>query len=254
MKHVVANLKMQLVLKEDCDRYLSEFKRVWKGGKPKGATVTVCPSSLFLERFSKALPKGVFLGAQDLFFETKGSFTGEISPLSLRDIGVTRVIIGHSERRQYAMETDETVGKKVLRALESNLQPLVCVGETREERDSGQILQVIRRQVEHALEHVSSDKVESIMLAYEPRWAIGSDRTPSSHEIMEMRVLLKKILTEKYGEKKAEEVALLYGGSVRADLIRSVCIDPGMDGVLVGRESLIAEELMHMVSALDAVS
>jgi triosephosphate isomerase len=252
MKYVIANLKMNFVSADECDRYLKALKQEWKQRRGAASELIVCPSFPYLERFRKGLPKSVVLGAQDVFWEPRGSFTGEVSPAMLNNLGVRYAIIGHSERRQYLQETDEMVGKKIAALLQNDMHPLLCVGETAEERADGHILKVIRRQVEEALREVAPAQLRHMLIAYEPRWAIGTDRTPSAHEIMEMKVLLRKVLAEKYGAETAEQVPLLYGGSVKARLMKGVCSDPGMDGVLVGRESLVPEELAKIVAALKA--
>jgi triosephosphate isomerase len=250
MKYLVANLKMNFVSAEECDRYLKELKLEWK--KVEGAAELIaCPSFLYLERFRKGLPKAAALGGQDVFWEARGSFTGEVSPLSLRDAGATYALVGHSERRQYLDETDEMANRKVLALLQAGLRPVLCVGETETERADGLILKVIRRQLERALEGVAPADLDRLLVAYEPRWAIGNDRTPTSHEIMEMKVLVRKVLAEKYGLEAAAKVPLLYGGSVKAGLVKEVCLDPEMDGVLVGRESLLPAELAKIARALE---
>lgn len=250
MKYVIANLKMNPVSLEECDHYLTTLKQEWQKRKLLGVQLVVCAPFVYLDYFKKHLPQDVALGAQNVFWETRGSFTGETSPLMLKNFGVQYVIIGHSERRGIAGETDEMVHRKVQVTLKEGLRPIVCVGETEEERLSGNILPVVRQQVDKALEGVSLFHLKFLVIAYEPRWAIGADRTPTSHEIMEMRVLLRKILVERYGTEAAAGVALLYGGSVKTGLVRGVCLDPGMDGVLVGRESLLPLEMVKMSSML----
>jgi triosephosphate isomerase len=250
MKYAVANLKMNLVSGEEADHYLEVLASEWRQAETKRkAELVICPPFPYMERFRKRLPQGVSLGAQDVFWEERGSFTGEVSPLMLKEFGVRYVIVGHSERRVYFQETNEVVNQKLMRLLRSDMQPILCIGETAEERADDSILQIIRQQLEQGLEGVTALQAKKVIIAYEPRWAIGSDKVPTAHEVMEMRVLIKKILTEKYGVAIADEMAMLYGGSVKVRLLDQVCDEPGMDGVLVGRESLIPQEMVKMATA-----
>lgn len=242
---------MNLVTIEECEHYLAVLRQAYVQNRQYNVRVIVCPSALYMERFKKSLPEELFLGAQDMFWESRGSYTGETSSLALHDMGIEYVIIGHSERRQYAGETDETVGLKIRAALKNNLRVVVCVGETEQEKTDGFTAEVIRRQMDAILREVPMLQLKQVIIAYEPRWAIGTGKTPTSDEIMGIAVLLKKILTERYGLPSAEQVPFLYGGSVKADRVKEVCLSPGMSGVLVGRESLIPGELMKIVKAME---
>lgn len=250
MKYVIANLKMNMVSLEECDHYLATLKHEWQDISSQNATCIVCPSHMYLDRFSRALPKSISLGAQDIFWDIRGSYTGETSPLSVKNIGASYTIIGHSERRQYAGETNEMIGAKVTVALKNSLSVILCVGETEAERDGDMTGQVIQEQLQKALADVSLFQFRKIVIAYEPRWAIGTGKTPSSHEIMGIRVLIKKLLAEKYGLEEAAKVPILYGGSVKHALMKEVCLDAGMDGVLVGKESLMPLELKKIFEVL----
>jgi triosephosphate isomerase len=251
MKTVIANLKMNFVTKKECNEYLSALSLVWKNRvRTSGVEVIVCPSLLFIELFSRELPKGILLGSQDIFWEHRGSFTGQTSPDSLVDASVVAVLCGHSEQRNYANESDDMISKKVKSALESHLRPIVCVGETKEEKIQDETMIVIAEQVRKAIESVLPEEASHLILAYEPRWAIGSSVTPTSDEIFPVRILIQKILVDKYGETIGHQIPVLYGGSVNASIIKKVCVEPQMSGVLVGKESLRPEELLKIIDQL----
>lgn len=250
MKYVIANLKMNLVGTKECDEYLAMLGRSYQGKGNDSTSLIVCPSTLYLERFAQKLPQGVLLGGQNTFWESRGSFTGETSPQALSDIGAKAVICGHSERRSHLSETDDMVSKKVEAAILSGLKAVVCVGETAEERTATETTMVIADQIMSALSRVSPDHLEKIIIAYEPRWAIGAGVTPTTEEIMQVRIVIRKMLAKKYGAGSAEKVAILYGGSVKAESMDEVCLSADMDGVLVGRESLNPDELMKIIDKL----
>ena len=172
----------------------------------------------------------------------------------LKDMGVEFVIIGHSERRKYFGETNETANSKIKAVISAGLVAIYCVGETREERDSGFAAQIIVQQIVEGLADISSAKVASVVIAYEPVWSVGSDSIPTSDEILETRILLRKIFAEKYGLQLADKIKVLYGGSVKVTTAKQLCIDPGMDGVLVGRESLIPMELVKIAEIISVSS
>jgi triosephosphate isomerase len=251
MKVVIANLKMNFVTTKECDQYLDALNTAWKNHKHADAVkLVVCPSTLYIERFAKRLPDGILLGAQDSFWETRGSCTSEVSPESLKDASVKAVICGHSERRFNWHETNEQIGHKVSAVITQGMMAIVCVGETREERDHDDMSMVIAEQVTIALVNVSFEQLSQVVIAYEPRWAIGASVTPTTQEIMQVHILIQKILVKKYGVEALEKITIIYGGSVTAALMNDVCIQAHMDGVLVGRESGNPLELIKMIDAL----
>lgn len=243
---VVGNLKMNLLTRAECDKYVSLLKREATGLSFPNVRGIVCPPAIHLAYMTR-LPEVLKLGAQNMSWERSGAYTGEISPVMLKDAGVEYVILGHSERRGYFGETDEMVKDKITAALKHNLIPIVCIGETKEERSQDQTTDIIERQVRIAFQGLSPMQVESMILAYEPRWAIGTDVTPTTAEIMQVRVFLRKLLTELYDARLAEKVNMIYGGSVKSTFLASVAWDAEMDGVLVGRESLFPHELLKMM-------
>ena len=188
------------------------------------------------------------IGAQNMHWEEKGAYTGEISGSMLKSIGVEYVIIGHSERRQYFAETDETVNKKVKSALANGLKPIVCVGETLEQREAGKTAEIITDQTEKALDGLTSEEVEKIIIAYEPIWAIGTGKTATSEDannsIKEIREKIPKI----YGQNTARGVIIQYGGSVKSTNAKELFEMSDIDGALIGGASLKVEEFAKIVN------
>ncbi len=178
------------------------------------------------------------IGAENMYFEEKGAFTGEIAPCMLDDLGVKYVIIGHSERREYFAETDETVNKKVLKALEHGITPLMCCGETLTQREQGVTMDFIRQQVKIGLLGVDAEAVKKVVIAYEPIWAIGTGKTATSDQAEEVCKGIRDLLAELYGAEVAEEVRILYGGSVNGSNAAELFAKPDIDGGLVGGASL----------------
>ena len=187
----------------------------------KNATkkVVVCPPFVCIPAVVEAV-KGtnIQVGAQNMHFEEKGAYTGEVSAKMLTELGVKYVIIGHSERRQYFAETDETVNKKVIAALENDLFPIVCVGESLEQRESGTTNDVVTKQVKAAFKSVSSDKAKKIIIAYEPIWAIGTGKTATSEQANEVCKLIRNTIKELYDENVSNEIIIQYGGSMNAKM------------------------------------
>ncbi|TXH07336.1 MAG: triose-phosphate isomerase [Candidatus Moraniibacteriota bacterium] len=247
--YVIGNLKMNLQSREEVAEYLSQLRRESSGKSFPNARGIIAPPSIHLGGFSH-IPDGFSIAAQNMGWETKGAFTGEISPLMLRDAGVEYVILGHSERRMYAAETDELVAMKTRLALKENLIPIVCLGETAEERRCDETAAVIERTVRPVFSGLSPLFAERILVAYEPRWAIGTGITPSTADILQVRVYLRKLFSELYDPVLAERIAVIYGGSVKAATLASVSWEAEMAGVLVGGESLYPRELVKMM--LDA--
>lgn len=239
-KVVIGNLKMNLVNVEERERYIKNFQRELQNYFIKDAGLILCVPDVHLEHFATEFSKhsSVFLGVQNCFWENSGAYTGEISPEMVKNLGGTHVIVGHSERRRYFGESNRDISKKIYALLKANISPVLCVGEIQEERVTGMTFSVLADQLQECLEYVSAANLEKIIFVYEPVWAVGSDRIPSSNEIMEAKLIIRKLLTEKYGTKHASAATILYGGSVSPVTAKAVCVDPGMDGVLVGRESL----------------
>ncbi len=214
----------------------------------KGRDVVLAPPFTALMTVAEVIREtGVALSAQNMFWEDRGAYTGEISAEMLLDSGCKYVIIGHSERRQYFGETDETVNKKARKALVKGLLPIVCVGETLAERESGKVNQVIERQVNGALTGISADEMKRVVIAYEPVWAIGTGKTATPQQANEVHSLIREKVKVLYGPDVAESLRIQYGGSVTPDNISSLMAMPDIDGALVGGASLKAESFAAIV-------
>ena len=212
--------------------------------------VAVCPPFLYLEAVTRAVSAAsIAVGAQDIYYEPKGAFTGEISASMLKDIGCIYVLCGHSERRHVIGETDELVNKKVVAALSGGLLPILCVGEQLAERQAGQTDEVVTRQLKSCLAGLSGEKVSAVTIAYEPVWAIGTGLTATPQQAQEVHASIRKLLGEMCDAKLAEEVRILYGGSANpgnaADLMR----EQDIDGLLVGGASLNADDFVAIIQA-----
>ena len=188
------------------------------------------------------------IGAQNMHWEEKGAYTGEISAQMLKSIGVEYVIIGHSERRQYFAETDESVNKKIKAAFENNLNPIVCVGETLEQREEGKTEEIITNQTRLALEGLTNEQVKNTIIAYEPIWAIGTGKTATSEDANNSIKAIRKEIEKNYGKEVAEEVIIQYGGSVKSQNAKELFTTSDIDGGLVGGASLKVEEFSKIVN------
>ena len=188
------------------------------------------------------------IGAQNMHWEESGAYTGEVSGKMLKSIGVEYVIIGHSERRQYFAETDETVNKKIKSALSNGLKPIVCVGETLEQREQGITKNIITDQVEKALEEISAESLKDIIIAYEPIWAIGTGKTATKEDANETIKQIREKIAEKYGQNVADGVIIQYGGSVKSSNAKELFEMSDIDGGLVGGASLKPDEFSKIVN------
>ncbi|OQC00096.1 MAG: Triosephosphate isomerase [Firmicutes bacterium ADurb.Bin099] len=188
------------------------------------------------------------IAAQNMHYEDKGAFTGEVSAEMLVDLGVQYVIIGHSERRQYYNETDATVNKKVIKALKAGLKPIICVGESLEQRETGVTADFVRYQVGYALNGVSSEDIKNIVIAYEPIWAIGTGKTATNEQANEVCRTIRQALNEKYGKKVANATYIQYGGSVNVKNAAELFSMSDIDGGLVGGASLKSDDFCKIVN------
>jgi triosephosphate isomerase len=224
-----------------------------KAADINGVDLLVCPPSLYLAPIAEALAgKPVALGAQNMYFEDDGAFTGEVSAAMLGDIGAEYVILGHSERRHILGETDQEVNKKTLKALAAGLAPIVCVGEKLEEREAGQTAAVNRRQFEAAFEGVTADQATSVVIAYEPVWAIGTGKVASPEQAEEVHADLRQLLTERYNADVAGQVRILYGGSMKPGNAAELMAKPNVDGGLIGGAALKVEDFIGIAEAAGA--
>ena len=187
------------------------------------------------------------VAAQNMHFEKEGAYTGEVSAAMLKDVGVTHVILGHSERRQYFAETDEGVAKKTKVALDSGLTPISCVGETLAEREAGRTMEIVGRQVDAILNSVTADEAKRVVIAYEPVWAIGTGKVATPEQAQEVHAFIRQRIAAKHGKAVAEVVRVLYGGSVKPDNVKGLMALPDVDGALVGGASLKADSFLKLV-------
>jgi len=214
----------------------------------EGVEVAVAPPFTALYAVSQELKgSSICLSAQNLFYEEKGAFTGEVSPLMLKEIGCQYVIIGHSERRQFFGETDETVNRRIKAALGQDLKPIFCMGETLKEREEGKTFSVIERQVEGGLKGIGEEGVKSIVIAYEPVWAIGTGKTATPQQAEEVHRFIRERLERLYSREIAERIRIQYGGSVTPENIKVLMSQENIDGALVGGASLKSETFSKIV-------
>ncbi len=212
--------------------------------------VVVCPTYTALDRVITALKdSSIEVGAQDLHWEDQGAFTGKISHDMLTDLGVKWVIIGHSEQRSYFHETNETVNKKTAKALTGGLLPIVCVGETLEERESGKLQDVVRAQVTGAFANISKEDARKCVIAYEPVWAIGTGKTATPDQAQEMHRFIRDLVQELYDADLAASMRILYGGSMKPGNAAELLGQPDIDGGLIGGASLKAGDFEGIVKA-----
>ena len=202
--------------------------------------VVLCPNFVSLDRVSEAIyDTNIKLGAQNVYFEDKGAYTGETSVDMLAAVGVKYCIVGHSERRQYFAETNEIVNKKAKKLLQKDISPIVCVGETLEERESSKMFDVVKEQVEKSLDGIDKDMIaKKVVIAYEPIWAIGTGKTASAEQANEMCKYIRKVISDMYDEKTSELVRIQYGGSVKPNNAKEILNMSDIDGALVGGASL----------------
>ncbi|MCM1162507.1 MAG: triose-phosphate isomerase [Roseburia sp.] len=203
------------------------------------ADVVFCvPAIDIIPAMEAAKGSNIQIGAENMYFEEKGAYTGEIAPAMLTDVGVKYVIIGHSERREYFAETDETVNKKVLKAFEHGITPIVCCGETLTQREQGVTIDFIRQQIKIAFLNVTADQAKTAVIAYEPIWAIGTGKTATSDQAQEVCSAIRGCIGEIYDEATAEAIRIQYGGSVNASTAAELFAKPDIDGGLVGGAAL----------------
>ena len=212
--------------------------------------VAVIPPFVYLQAVTKALSaSSIAVGAQDIYYESKGAFTGEISASMLKDIGCVYVLCGHSERRHVIGESDELVNKKVTAAINGGLLPILCVGELLGQRKDGKTNEVVTRQVKAGLAGLSVEKVSAVTIAYEPVWAIGTGLTATPQQAQEVHALIKQLLGQMYGDQLDENVRILYGGSAKPGNAADLCAQQDIDGLLVGGASLSADDFLAIIQA-----
>ncbi len=242
---IAGNWKMNHLGADAKETITGLVNRVPKDVKPEVIIAPVFPYLAQAVELTKGTP--IHIAAQNMHWEEKGAFTGEVSPAMLVDIGVTHVILGHSERRTYFNETDETVNKKTKAALAHQLTPIVCCGETLEQREEGIMQSWIEGQIEHALAGISAADVTKIVIAYEPIWAIGTGKTATAAQAQEVCAIIRQKLAAMYDAETADAVSVLYGGSVKGKNVAELTGSPDIDGGLVGGASLKVDDFMAII-------
>ncbi|MBQ7882256.1 MAG: triose-phosphate isomerase [Treponema sp.] len=244
-KVIAGNWKMNMLPNEAID-FIQGLEQKVKGTEHE---VVLCvPYTDIFYSVMNAQDTNIKIGAQNMHWEEKGAYTGEVSAEMLKAVGVEYVIIGHSERRQYFAETDEIVNKKLKKALAVGLKPIVCVGETLEQREQGITMESITSQTEKALEGLEASDVEKVIIAYEPIWAIGTGKTATKEDANEAVKQIREKIAEKYGQNTANGVIIQYGGSVKASNAKELFEMSDIDGGLVGGASLKVEEFANIVN------
>jgi triosephosphate isomerase len=242
---IAGNWKMNKTVGEAVD-LVRELQEAISGVKE--VEVAVAPPFTALYAVRRELEGSrIRLAAQNLYWEEKGAFTGEISPLMLKEVGCDYVIIGHSERRQYFGETDETVNRRIKAALAQGLKVIFCIGETLKEREEGRTFLVIERQIEGGLKGLGDNEMRDIVIAYEPVWAIGTGKTATPEQAEEVHRFIRGKVEKLYSRKVSEEMRIQYGGSVTPENIKGLMNQPNIDGALVGGTSLKAESFSKIV-------
>jgi triosephosphate isomerase len=243
-KFVAGNWKMYKTTAEAA-AFAASFKALYRDASVEAG---VCAPFTQLAALKEAFSgSGVKLGAQNVHFEEKGAYTGEISVAMLREIGVDYVIVGHSERREYFAETDETVNKKLHKLYEHGILPILCVGENLEERDAGAAESVVAAQLAKDLAGLGAASVKLLVIAYEPIWAIGTGRTATPEQAQEMCAFIRGTVASLYDADTADKLRVQYGGSVKPENAAEILSKPDVDGALVGGASLVPEDLIKIV-------
>ena len=244
-KVIAGNWKMNMLPNEAID-YIQAFEPLVKDAK---AEVILCvPYTDLFYCLMNVQGTNIKIGAQNMHFAENGAYTGEVSGKMLKSIGVEYVIIGHSERRQYFNETDESVNKKIKAAFENELKPIVCVGETLEEREAGKTVDIITNQTRLALEGLTNEQVKNTIIAYEPIWAIGTGKTATSEDANNSIISIREEIKRIYGEDVSEAVIIQYGGSVKSSNAKELFSTSDIDGGLVGGASLKPDEFSKIVN------
>ena len=242
---IVGNWKMNMTVSE-AEKLLDEIKALDLDENVEAGVCT--PAIDLLVAKEKLKDTNVDFGAQNMYFEESGAFTGEISPTMLTDIGAEYVILGHSERREYFKECDCLINKKVKSALDHDLVPILCCGETLEEREANEHEAKVKSQIEKDLKDVSAEDIEKVIIAYEPIWAIGTGKTASSEDADRMCGYIRSLIAEAYGDDAASKVRIQYGGSVKPNNVVELMGKENIDGALVGGASLKAEDFKALVN------
>jgi len=241
---IAANWKMNMDIKSSVS-FINKFNSLIKNIKK--AEVVICPSFILLNEIKGLINNtNIMLGAQNIYFEEKGAFTGEISALMLKDVGCEYVILGHSERRRIFYETNDLINKKVKVALKNNLKPILCVGETLGQRNNDETIKIIKNQTMNCLRNINGNEMKNIVIAYEPIWAIGTGKNATSEQAEQVHKFIRGLLSKMYSRDIAENMRIIYGGSVKESNIKDLMKMKNINGALVGGASLDAESFVKI--------
>lgn len=242
---IAGNWKMNKTVTEAVE-LVNELKPLVKDSKVE---IVVCPTAVCLNEAVKTVGgSNIGVGAQNMYHKDSGAFTGEISPVFLTDMEVKYVVLGHSERRQYFNEANSDVNNKVVSALKHGLKPILCVGETLEERETKKTFEVIKQQINESLANMKEINLDNLIIAYEPVWAIGTGKTATKEDANEVIGYIRGLLKDNFGAEVAEKTRILYGGSVKSSNVKELMEMSEIDGALVGGASLVAEEFSKIVN------
>ena len=244
---IAGNWKMNNTIEEGLSltKSIVEFSKNFD----KNREILICAPFTSLYALKKVLDgSNVKLGAQNMHFEESGAYTGEVSAVMLKDIGVDYVLVGHSERRQYFHENDEIINKKIKTALQFNIKPILCVGETLEQREANLEKETVRTQIVNGLLNINIESLKDIVIAYEPVWAIGTGKTATSEQANEMIAYIRDVIKELYNSTASDSIIIQYGGSVKGSNASEIMAQPDIDGALVGGASLKADEFIKIIN------
>ncbi len=247
MKLIIANWKCNPSSLKEVKKLFNSLR---KGLKKNNFDIVICPPFVYLDWVKQQNSK-IKLGTQNFFWENppagKGAFSGEVSAIMLKDLGVEYAILGHSERRKFFKETDEMVNKKIKIALSSDIKPIFCLGESKEEKERGKNLQILKNQLKEGLRDVSHSDIKKIIIAYEPIWAIGTGKPASIEDVSSSILYIRKIISEVFNKKTGKDIKILYGGSINSKNAESYLNQPWIDGLLVGGASLDPKEFLGIL-------
>jgi triosephosphate isomerase (TIM) len=247
---VIGNWKMYKMAREAID-YIQRLSPQIEGSPIR--VLLAAPYTSIASAVEAAEETAIVIGAQNMNDAKEGAFTGEVAALMLLEAGASFVILGHSERRRLFGETDEVIHRKVMRALQDDLQPVLCVGETLEEKSIGKTEHVLKHQIESALKHIPETDIDKVILAYEPIWAIGTGKNASAQQAQDIHIFCRRVPGDMFGKKKASQMAILYGGSVNVDNVRDYVTQKDIDGVLVGGASLAPDTMAAIIKNCEGV-
>ena len=242
---IAGNWKMHKTIAEALE-FVNDIKDRVKSNEVEA--VICAPFTLLKDLKEATKGTNIKIGAQNMHYAEQGAFTGEISAPMLKELNIDYVVLGHSERRQYFNETNETVNKKVIKALEEGIDPILCVGETLEEREASETKNVCKEQTEKALVGVSAEDMKKVVIAYEPVWAIGTGKTATAEDANDVIAYIREVVKGLYGEEISEEVRIQYGGSVKPSNVAEIMNQSDIDGALVGGASLLASDYTELVN------